>query len=228
MNSCLDFFLFYVTLILLMSSSTKHTVKIGMAGDAAVGKTSWWYCYKAGKHDFGSFEYSVPYDEYSTDIEINGKEYFAKILDTTGQEEYARLRAYLYTQWAADVFLVFFSVVNPSSFENVREVWVPEVRYLFPKVPILLIGIQTDLRQDSASLANLRKQKQQPISPQMGDQLAREINALKYLECSCVTTRGIRNVLYEAIWAAIGFKAEEHFPPKSRMKRFLRSLGIRL
>ena len=80
-----------------MSSSTKHTVKIGMAGDGAVGKTSWWYCYKTGKHDFGSFECLIAFKEHSTDLKINGKEYFAKILDTAGQEDYARLRAYLHT-----------------------------------------------------------------------------------------------------------------------------------
>ena len=37
----------------------------------------------------------------------------------TGQEDYDRLRPLSYPQ--TDVFLVCFSVVSPSSFENVKE-----------------------------------------------------------------------------------------------------------
>lgn len=38
---------------------------------------------------------------------------------SAGQEDYDRLRPLSYPQ--TDVFLVCFSVVSPSSFENVRE-----------------------------------------------------------------------------------------------------------
>ena len=40
-------------------------------------------------------------------------------LFNTGQEDYDRLRPLSYPQ--TDVFLVCFSVVSPSSFENVKE-----------------------------------------------------------------------------------------------------------
>jgi Ras-related C3 botulinum toxin substrate 1 len=38
------------------------------------------------------------------------------------------------------VFLVMFSIVNPSSFENVRAKWVPEVRHHMPNTPFVLVG----------------------------------------------------------------------------------------
>ena len=41
-----------------------------------------------------------------------------------------------------DVFLICFSVVNPASFQNVREEWVPELQEYAPNVPYLLIGTQ--------------------------------------------------------------------------------------
>lgn len=41
-----------------------------------------------------------------------------------------------------DVFLICFSVVNPASFQNVREEWVPELQEYAPSVPYLLIGTQ--------------------------------------------------------------------------------------
>jgi len=40
-------------------------------------------------------------------------------ISLTGQEDYDRLRPLSYPQ--TDVFLVCFSVVSPSSFENVKE-----------------------------------------------------------------------------------------------------------
>ena len=59
--------------------------------------------------------------------------------DTAGQEDYDRLRPLSYPQ--TDVFLICFSVVSPSSFENVTSKWCPEIKHHCPDAPILLIGI---------------------------------------------------------------------------------------
>ena len=48
-----------------------------------------------------------------------------------------RLRPLSYPQ--TDVFLVCFSVVSPSSFENIKEKWVPEITHHCPKTPFLLV-----------------------------------------------------------------------------------------
>ena len=50
---------------------------------------------------------------------IGGDPYTLGLFDTAGQEDYDRLRPLSYPQ--TDVFLVCFSVVSPSSFENVKE-----------------------------------------------------------------------------------------------------------
>jgi GTPase SAR1 family protein len=49
-----------------------------------------------------------------------------------------RLRPLSYPQ--TDVFLICFSVVSPSSFENVTSKWCPEIKHHCPDAPILLIG----------------------------------------------------------------------------------------
>lgn len=60
------------------------------------------------------------------------------MLHITGQEDYDRLRPLSYPQ--TDVFLVCFSVVSPSSYENVREKWVPEITHHCAKTPFLLVS----------------------------------------------------------------------------------------
>lgn len=57
----------------------------------------------------------------------------------SGQEDYDRLRPLSYPQ--TDVFLVCFSVVSPSSYENVREKWVPEITHHCAKTPFLLVSV---------------------------------------------------------------------------------------
>lgn len=59
------------------------------------------------------------------------------------QEDYDRLRPLSYPM--TDVFLICFSVVNPASFQNVREEWVPELQEYAPSVPFLLIGTQVSV-----------------------------------------------------------------------------------
>ena len=84
---------------------------------------------------------------------IGGEPYTLGLFDTAGQEDYDRLRPLSYPQ--TDVFLVCFSVVSPSSFENVKEKWVPEITHHCQKTPFLLVGTQIDLRDDAATTEKL-------------------------------------------------------------------------
>ncbi len=63
-----------------------------------------------------------------------------------------------------DVFLVCFSVVNPTSLKNVKEKWVPEVRHHCPRAHIILVGTKTDLRQDKKTLQGLHWLSLEPIT----------------------------------------------------------------
>lgn len=123
------------------------------------------------------------------------------IRDTAGQEEYDRLRPLSYAN--ANVFLVCFSVVNPVSFENVSSKWIPELIHFCPDVPSILVGTKIDLRGEESALEKLRKQGQQPITPEQGQQLAKKIKALKYLECSAKTGENLKQVFDEAVKAVL-------------------------
>lgn len=123
------------------------------------------------------------------------------LFDTAGQEDYDRLRPLSYP--STDVFLVCFSVIAPASFENVKEKWFPEVHHHCPGVPCLIVGTQTDLRNDDVILQRLQRQKLSPITPEQGEKLAKELRAVKYVECSALTQRGLKTVFDEAIVAAL-------------------------
>jgi cell division control protein 42 len=112
-----------------------------------------------------------------------------------GQEDYDRLRPLSYPQ--TDVFLVCFSVTSPASFENVKEKWFPEVHHHCPGVPCLIVGTQIDLRDDSQVIEKLARQKQRPVTSDLGERLARELGAVKYVECSALTQKGLKNVFDE-------------------------------
>ena len=96
-----------------------------------------------------------------------------------------------------DVFLVCFSVTSPASFENVKEKWFPEVRHHCPGVPCLVVGTQVDLRDDPQVIEKLQRQKQKPVAAEYGERLARELGAVRYVECSALTQKGLKNVFDE-------------------------------
>lgn len=126
---------------------------------------------------------------------IGDEPYTLGLFDTAGQEDYDRLRPLSYPQ--TDVFLVCFSVTSPASFENVREKWFPEVHHHCPGVPCLIVGTQTDLRDDPQVREKLAKQKMQPVRKEDGERMAKELGAVKYVECSALTQFKLKDVFDE-------------------------------
>jgi cell division control protein 42 len=126
---------------------------------------------------------------------IGDEPYTLGLFDTAGQEDYDRLRPLSYPQ--TDVFLVCFSVTSPASFENVREKWFPEVHHHCPGVPCLIVGTQTDLRDDPGVREKLARQKMQPIRKEDGDRMAKDLGAVKYVECSALTQYKLKDVFDE-------------------------------
>ncbi|KRZ26555.1 DNA replication licensing factor mcm7 [Trichinella pseudospiralis] len=169
-----------------------QTIKCVVVGDGAVGKTCLLISYTTNK--FPSEYVPTVFDNYAVTVMIGGEPYTLGLFDTAGQEDYDRLRPLSYPQ--TDVFLVCFSVVSPSSYENVKEKWVPEITHHCAKTPFLLAGTQIDLREDSSVLDKLSKNKQKPITVEQGEKLAKELKAVKYVECSALTQKGLKNAIF--------------------------------
>uniref|UniRef100_A0A8C6XPH5 Cell division control protein 42 homolog n=1 Tax=Naja naja TaxID=35670 RepID=A0A8C6XPH5_NAJNA len=180
-----------------------QTIKCVVVGDGAVGKTCLLISYTTNK--FPSEYVPTVFDNYAVTVMIGGEPYTLGLFDTAGQEDYDRLRPLSYPQ--TDVFLVCFSVVSPSSFENVKEKWVPEITHHCPKTPFLLVGTQIDLRDDPSTIEKLAKNKQKPITPEAAEKLARDLKAVKYVECSALTqwVFAILLTVYGVVQYLLGF-----------------------
>ena len=176
-----------------------RTIKCVVVGDGAVGKTCLLISYTQNK--FPSEYVPTVFDNYAVNVMISGEPLTLGLFDTAGQEEYDRMRPLSYPE--ANVFLICFSTVNPASFENVKAKWLPEVKSHCPNVPIMLVGTQMDLRNDASTLEKLAKSRSKPVTQEMGERMAKELKMVKYLECSALTQKGLKDVFDDAILAGM-------------------------
>jgi len=175
-----------------------QNVKCVVVGDGAVGKTCLLISYTENR--FPVDYVPTVFDNFTTGVEVDGNHINFALWDTAGQEEYSRLRALSYPE--TDVFLLCFSVVSPPSFDNIKTKWFPEVDHHCPEAKKILVGTKIDLRNDKKVLAELPPGEKLPTTEQ-GENVAKEIGAKAYLECSAYTQEGLKRVFEEAIRTVI-------------------------
>jgi GTPase SAR1 family protein len=56
------------------------------------------------------------------------------------------------------------------------------------------LGTKIDLREDREFVNQLQKQNIQPIKREQGQRLCKKIRAFKYVECSALTQKGLKQV----------------------------------
>lgn len=162
-----------------------------MLGDGCCGKTS---VIMRFNNTYSGYTDPTVFDDYNLEVLIQDKSYLLNVADTSGQEDYDRLRPLSYPR--TDIILIFFSVAALHSFENVKSKWYPDLRKYKLNSPIILVGTKIDLRDDKDTLAKIGNKI---ITTAQGQQLAKQIGAVKYLECSNVTGQGVQEIFESVV-----------------------------
>lgn len=187
-------------------------LKVKVVGDGGVGKTSFlirWYKENFPSEDdiplFPGRERVLPsvQDPFFTNMTVDRVSYVLTFWDTICGADYLKFRPMEYEE--TDVFLVFFDISNPSSFQNVSTVWVPELKHYMPSTPILVVGNKTDLRKTCNSPDGM-------ITITKGHELAERLGTC-YCESSADTGDGVHNVIHTAVGLAI----QNQNPPKIKL-----------
>ncbi|KAK6521350.1 Rho GTPase [Arthrobotrys conoides] len=173
--------------------------KLVIIGDGACGKTSLLSVFTLGYFP----EQYIPtvFENYVTDCRVDGKSVQLALWDTAGQEDYERLRPLAYAK--AHVILIGYAVNEPESLENVKEKWIEEAHERCPDVPIIVVGLKKDLRDDPIAKEEMRKKSLKFVQPSYAENVAKQCGARKYMECSAKNGEGVDDVFEAATRAAM-------------------------
>ncbi|XP_069906294.1 ras and EF-hand domain-containing protein isoform X1 [Oryctolagus cuniculus] len=150
-------------------SSPQKAYKIVLAGDAAVGKSS--FLMRLCKNEFrGNTSATLGVDFQMKTLFVDGERTVLQLWDTAGQERFRSIAKSYFRR--ADGVLLLYDVTCEKSFLNVRE-WIDMIAdAAHEMIPIMLVGNKADLR-DSASAEG-----QQCVSGYFGEKLAMTYGAL--------------------------------------------------
>jgi small GTP-binding protein len=141
--------------------------KVTLVGDSGVGKSSIIGRFVAGIFSdnissTSGLNYSQKY------YEKEGKKIRLNLWDTAGQEKFRSLGRSFYKD--SYIILIVYDICNRASFENIKEIWYPEVTSNSEKIRIIaIVGNKKD------------KYEEEEVTDQEASSYAKEINANFFL-----------------------------------------------
>lgn len=161
--------------------TTAKELKLVAVGDGAVGKTS--LLMVLNDKPFPERYVPTIFENYTQEVNIEGVPYKLHIWDTAGQDEYDRLRPLSYS--GANAIFLCFSLDSKSSFSNLSEKWISEVKHYCRDAKIILIGTKLDLRQQG---------NPNHVTDQEAQQFVQEQKCSSFVACSPKSGEGIDKV----------------------------------
>lgn len=132
--------------------------------------------------------------------------------DTSGQEEYPKLLPRSYPN--TDVFLLMFSLLSPSSLDNVESIWISSINQFRKPIPVILVGTELSKRNNFAVHEKEYLQNGwKAVSTKQAEEMKRKIEAVDYIECDALNHINLNLVFESAIRAAF------NKPPPKKAER---------
>ncbi|KAG2465423.1 RASEF protein, partial [Polypterus senegalus] len=149
--------------------SSEKAYKIVLAGDAAVGKSS--FLLRLCKNEFrGNTSATLGVDFQMKTLIVDGEPTMLQLWDTAGQERFRSIAKSYFRR--ADGVLLLYDVTCEKSFINVRE-WVDMIEDVsLGEIPIMLVGNKADLRKQAT------EEGLKCVSTSFGEKLAMSYSAL--------------------------------------------------
>jgi small GTP-binding protein len=187
---------------------SKH-VKVVVVGDGAVGKTC--LCVTFARQPFPNDYIPTVFDNYAERLVLDSHQINLQLWDTAGQEDYAQMLSASYP--GTDAFVICFSLVHPTSLQNIPTKWVPDLRKHAPDAPFVLVGTKTDLRDAFHEHADeWTSDGMEPVDTETAEEIKDVIGARAYVETSAKTGNNVRLAFETAVRIALHAKD----PPKSK------------
>ncbi|KAH7112046.1 P-loop containing nucleoside triphosphate hydrolase protein [Dactylonectria macrodidyma] len=184
--------------------------KLVLVGPSYIGKTSLLQAALQGRYPPTEQIFEQPPGCYECTVlkeAGEGEQVKLALWDTAGAWDYDRLRPLTYPH--ASVIVIGFAIDRPDYFDLTEEMWLPEIDHFAPGVPIILVGLRKDARDDP----NPDDPREISfISKELGEKTANRIGALTFIECSSFTGEGVKEVFEAAARAAL-------FGPPRKIKK---------
>ena len=94
----------------------------------------------------------------------------------------------------ADVILMCYSIDRPDSFHNIPDIWIPEMQYFCPYVPIVLVATKKDLRYNPHVEKELLKKGEKTVTYEEGEAMKGKIQCFGFHETSALNNDGVSDV----------------------------------
>ena len=202
--------------------------KIVLLGDMCCGKSALICAYC--KDRFSECYTPTVGKMFQTELQIT-RRFMADfvVVDCPGREDYACLRHSVCK--GADAAVLCYSTDCRQSFENIKALWYPELQKYAPGIPIMLVGTKSDARDLSTdsidsyeSIAEISSQstasgenetihlqeifleESDMIYEEEGEEMAKSIGAMGFVESSAKYRIGVRTVFEMAAKLAISHR----------------------
>ena len=187
-----------------------QNVRALVVGEYGVGKTTLLITFT---ENIFPWNYISRWENTSIGFEAKGILFNLALWETySSGDDYARFRRLSYPE--TDVLIVCFSTSDRTSFGKVKW-WVEEVRPYCPDAKVFVVLTKLDLRDDPATIEQMKELGETLISEEEGRELAKEIGAEKYMECSSIQNVNLRE-LFEEVCCSVGVFPTTAVPKKKK------------